>query len=64
MSVVITALKLSEDEIRAALFPIFVAVFVKKMSCHKISKPDLSSLGALLSLRLRGVVTRTDIDAE
>lgn len=64
LSVLITALKLSEKGIRAVSFSVFVTVFVKKMSCHKISGSDLFSLGVLLSLRLGGVEMRTKIDAE
>lgn len=60
LSALITALKLSEKEIKAVSFLVFVAVFAKKISCHKISRPNLFSLRAPTSLRLRGVLMRTD----
>lgn len=64
LSVLSTDLELSEEEVKAVLFFIFVIVFVKKMSRHKISTPDLFSLGAVLCLRLRQVVMRIDNDME
>lgn len=45
-------------------FSVFVAVFVRKMNCHKISRPDLFSLGLFLSLSLGEVEIRTEIDAK
>lgn len=45
-------------------FPVFVTVFVRKMNCHKISRPDLFSLGLFLSGSLEEVEMRTETDAK